>query len=66
MIICAFEVDKYPFNLGEEEEVLGLEFLYPSAIGAHIYLANSTRSDIALVVNLLARHNTTTCHTPKF
>jgi hypothetical protein len=39
----------------EEEEVLGSEYRYFSAIGALMYLANNTRPDIAFVVNLLAR-----------
>ncbi|XP_074346160.1 secreted RxLR effector protein 161-like [Apium graveolens] len=41
----------------ENEEILGPEVPYLSAIGALIYLANNTRPDIAFLVNLLARHS---------
>ena len=58
MFVCALEIDKDTFRLREEgEEVLGPEFPYLSAIGALMYLANSTRPDIAFAVNLLARHS---------
>ena len=36
---------------------MGPHVPYLSAIGALIYLANSTRPDIAFAVNLLARHS---------
>ena len=39
----------------KDEELLGPKVPYPSAIGAH--LANCTRLDIALSVNLLARYS---------
>ncbi|GKD00598.1 putative RNA-directed DNA polymerase [Tanacetum coccineum] len=39
----------------EDEDVLGPETLYLSAIGALMYLTNCTRPDIYFVVNLLAR-----------
>ena len=39
------------------EELLGLEVPYLSAIGALMYLANNTRPDIAFSVNLLARYS---------
>lgn len=41
----------------EGEEVIGPEFPYLSAIGAIMYLANCTRSDIEFAVNLLARYS---------
>ena len=49
-------MDNDPFRPKEDtEDILGLEFPYLSAIGALLYLANCTRSDIAFAVNLLAR-----------
>nr|GEY43895.1 retrovirus-related Pol polyprotein from transposon TNT 1-94 [Tanacetum cinerariifolium] len=39
----------------DDEEVLGLEVPYLSAIGTLIYLTNYTRPDISFEVNLLAR-----------
>ena len=58
MVIRSLEADKDPFRPKEEdEEVLGPELPYLSAIGALIYLANCTRPDIALAVNLLARYS---------
>ena len=39
------------------EELLGPEVPYLSAIGALMYLANNTRPDIAFSVNLLARYS---------
>ncbi|KAL0335068.1 UNVERIFIED_CONTAM: Retrovirus-related Pol polyprotein from transposon TNT 1-94 [Sesamum radiatum] len=40
-------------------EILGPEVPYLSAIGALMYLANNTRPDIAFSVNLLARYSST-------
>jgi len=58
MVIRSLEADKDPFRPKEEdEEVLGPELPYLSAIGALIYLANCTRPDIAFAVNLLARYS---------
>ena len=53
----SLDVEKDPFRPREEEEILGPHVPYLSVIGALMYLANSTRSDIAFVVNLLARHS---------
>ena len=49
-------MSKDPFRPPEEdEEILGLEVPYLSAIGALIYFANAIRPDIAFSVNLLVR-----------
>ena len=57
MVVRSLEVTKDPFRPKEEnEELLGLEVPYLSAIGALMYLANYTRPDIAFLVNLLARY----------
>ncbi|XP_074360640.1 secreted RxLR effector protein 161-like [Apium graveolens] len=49
-------VEKDPFcPRKEDEDPLGPEITYLSAIGTLMYLANNTRPDIAFVVNLLAR-----------
>ena len=58
MIGRSLQQDKDPFRpKEEEEEILGQEFPYLSAIGALMYLANCTRPDIAFAVNLLARYS---------
>ena len=58
MIVHSLEVSKDPFRPQEEnEELLGPEVPYLSAIGALMYLANATRPDIAFSVNLLARYS---------
>jgi hypothetical protein len=58
MVVRSLDVEKDPFGTREDgEEILGSEFPYISAIGALMYLANSTRPDISFVVNLLARYN---------
>ena len=58
MVVRSLEADKDPFRPCEEnEEVLGPEVPYLSAIGALMYLANCTRPDIAFAVNLLARYS---------
>nr|GEV74384.1 transposase, MuDR, MULE transposase domain protein [Tanacetum cinerariifolium] len=52
----SLNVDNDPFRPCEDdEEVLGLEVSYLSAIGALMYLTNCTRPDISFAVNLLAR-----------
>ena len=56
MVVRSLDRDKDPFRpKGDDEEVLGPEFPYLSAIGALMYLANCTRPDISFAVNLLAR-----------
>ena len=56
MVVRSLDVEKDPFKPKEEnEEILGPEYPYLSAIGALMYLANGTRPDIAFAVNLLAR-----------
>ena len=58
MVVRSLEIDKDPFRPKEEdEEVLGPEVPYLSAIVALMYFANCTRPDIAFAVNLLARYN---------
>jgi hypothetical protein len=58
MIVHALEQDKDPFWPKQEgEEVLGVEYPHLSAIGALMYLANNTRSNIAFAVNCLTRHS---------
>ena len=58
MIVCSVDVNKDPFRPQEkDEEILGSEVPYLSAIGALMYLANTTRPDITFAVNLLARYS---------
>nr|AAM74357.1 Putative retroelement [Oryza sativa Japonica Group] len=56
MVVRSLAVESDPFRPQENnEELLGPECPYLSAIGALMYLANGTRPDIAFAVNLLAR-----------
>ena len=58
MVVRSLDVEKDPFRPREEgEEILGPHVPYLSAIGALMYLANSTLPDIAFAINLLARHS---------
>ena len=58
MVVRSLDMKKDQFRPRDDgEESLGPEVPYLSAIGALIYLANSTRPDIAFAVNLLARHS---------
>ena len=58
MVVRSLDMNKDPFRPRDnDEEILGPEFPYLSAIGALMYLANCTRPDIAFAVNLLARHS---------
>ncbi|CAA7034448.1 unnamed protein product [Microthlaspi erraticum] len=57
MVNRSLDVEKDPFRPCEDnEEVLGPEVPYMSAIGGLMYLANCTRPDIAFATNLLARY----------
>jgi len=48
MVVRSIDLDKDVFRPRDEgEEILGSEFLYLCLIGALMYLANSTRTDIA-------------------
>ncbi|XP_055961475.1 secreted RxLR effector protein 161-like [Mercurialis annua] len=56
MVNRSLNVETDPFRpCGENEDILGPEVPYLSAIGALMYLANCTRPDISFSVNLLAR-----------
>jgi len=58
MVVRSLDMEKNPFRpRDEDEEVLGPEVPYLSVIGALMYLANQSRTDIAFAVNLLARHS---------
>ncbi|RVW18477.1 Retrovirus-related Pol polyprotein from transposon TNT 1-94 [Vitis vinifera] len=57
MVVRSLDVKKTHFVLAKNEELLGPEVPYLSAIGALMYLANCTRPDIAFSVNLLARYS---------
>ncbi|KAK4391574.1 Retrovirus-related Pol polyprotein from transposon TNT 1-94 [Sesamum angolense] len=60
MVIRSLDVNKDPFRPPtHNDEILGPEVPYLSAIGALMYLANNTRPDIAFSVNLLARYSST-------
>ena len=53
MVVRSIDIKKDPFRPWEEEEILGPHVSYLSAVRALMYLANSTRPDIAFAVNLL-------------
>ncbi|KAL4016718.1 hypothetical protein IC575_024375 [Cucumis melo] len=58
MVVRSLDVKKEIFRPREDnEELLGPEVPYLSAIGALMYLANNIRPDIAFSVNLLARYS---------
>ena len=57
MIVRSLDVKNDPFRPREEKEILGPHVPYLSAIGALMYLANSTWPDIAFAVNFLTRHS---------
>ena len=58
MVVRSLDVKRDIFRPQEDnEELLGSEVPYFSAIGALMYLANNTRPYIAFSVNLLARYN---------
>lgn len=56
MVVRSLNIKNDPFRPCEDnEEIIGPEVPYLSAIGALMYLANCTRPDIVFAVNLLAR-----------
>ena len=56
MVVRSLNIETDPFRPYEEnEKIIDSEFSYLSAIGALMYFANCTRSDISFAVNLLAR-----------
>ncbi|XP_069146021.1 uncharacterized protein [Solanum lycopersicum] len=58
MVVRSLDVNKDPFRPQEkDEEILGSEVPYLSAVDALMYLSNTTRPDIPFVVNLLASSN---------
>ena len=58
MVICSLDIIKYPFRPCEKgEELLGPKVPYLSVIGAIMYLANYTCSNIVFSVTLLARNS---------
>src|SRR6266540_956411 len=58
MVIRSLDMNKDQFRPRDEnEELLGPEVPYLSAIGALVYITNCTRPDIAFAVNLLAQHS---------
>ena len=58
MVVRSLDVNKDPFRPKmDDEELLGPEVPYLSAIGALMYLASHTRPDISFSVNLLARYS---------
>ena len=60
MVVRSLKVSRDSFRPKEvNEEALGPEVPYLSAIGALMFFANCTRLDIAFAVNLLARHSAT-------
>ncbi|KAL0457968.1 UNVERIFIED_CONTAM: Secreted RxLR effector protein [Sesamum latifolium] len=60
MVVRSLDVNKDPFcPPTHNDEILGPEVPYLSAIDALMYLANNTRPDIAFSVNLLARYSST-------
>ena len=58
MVVQQLDKEKDIFRPREEgEEISGPQYPYLSLIGVLMYLANSTKPDIAFTVNLLARHS---------
>ena len=58
MVVSSLEVTKDPFRPKEEnEELLGPEVPYLSAIGTLTYVATYTQPNIAFSDNLLARYS---------
>ena len=58
MVVRSLDVNKDLFRPKEDdEEILGPEVPYLSAISALMYLTNCTRPDIAFLVNVLPRYS---------
>ena len=56
MVVRSLDLEKDPFGPKKlDEETLGPEVPYLSAIGASMYLASHTRQDISFAVSLLSR-----------
>ena len=56
MVVRSLDVKKDPFRPCEkDEELLGPEVPYLSAIGALMYLANCTRPDIAFFCQFISK-----------
>ena len=56
MVVRSLDINKDPFRpRGHDEELLGPEVPYLSAIGALMYLTNNTRPDISFDVNLFSK-----------
>ena len=56
MVVRSLDLEKEPFRHKKpDEETLGPEVPYLSAIGASMYLASHTRQDISFAVSLLSR-----------
>ncbi|XP_059645982.1 secreted RxLR effector protein 161-like [Cornus florida] len=63
MVVRSLDIKKDHFRPQEDdEELLGPEVPYLSAISALLYLTNCTRSDIIVPVNLLARYSSAPTH----
>ena len=58
MVFITLDMNKDQFRpKDEDEELLETKISYLSAIRALMYVKNCTKPDIAITVNLLARHN---------
>ncbi|GJZ88942.1 hypothetical protein Tco_0660724 [Tanacetum coccineum] len=58
MVVRTLDVEKDLFRpLNDDEEILGPEVSYLSAIGALLFFASHTRPDISFLLNLLARYS---------
>ena len=64
MVVRSLNVENDSFRPHEEnEDMLGPEVPYLSAIGSLMYLANCTRPNISFAVNLLARFSSSPTNT---
>jgi hypothetical protein len=61
MVFITLDMNKDQFRpKNEDEELLETKISYLSAIRALMYVKNCTKPDIAIAVNLLARHSAPT------